>query len=138
MFHADVQRPWTIAVHFLVHGVHHLTLKDRTRLVAPPLLIAFIGLPVFAALYAVLPHAALAQAAFAGLVAGYLVYDLMHYALHHPPSMLAHARWFKRLRLHHLAHHYAQHDRRFGVSNDWTDRLFGTRAAPAESATGAK
>ncbi len=66
----------------------------------------------------------LATAATAGMVAGYLHYVFMHYAIHHwqprPDSYL------DRARRHHALHHHFDDEGNFGVSTAVWDRLFGT------------
>jgi dihydroceramide fatty acyl 2-hydroxylase len=48
---------------------------------------------------------------------------MMHYAMHHSNLPFA---WLKRLKAHHMAHHYGHYNENFGVSNTWTDVLFGS------------
>jgi sterol desaturase/sphingolipid hydroxylase (fatty acid hydroxylase superfamily) len=52
-----------------------------------------------------------------------VVYDLTHYALHHVPLR---GRTLRRLRAHHLRHHYGDHERGFGVTSGVWDWVFGT------------
>lgn len=120
-------------VHFLVHGVHHDWPHDADRLVMPPvlsILLAFlIGTPLR---LAVGPH--LFPPAFAGLVVGYLWYDLTHYAVHHvkPRTELG-----AKIRRHHYLHHFKTPGARFGVSTPFWDYVFGTmpreEKVPAEA-----
>ena len=116
-------------VHFLGHGIHHLDPWDPTRLVMPPLAAVLIALPVFLAIYAVclvlVPAVALGTAlsVFGGLLVGYIVYDLTHYATHH---VRPRTRWGKRLKAWHLAHHHKWPDRLFGVSLPFWDIVFRT------------
>jgi sterol desaturase/sphingolipid hydroxylase (fatty acid hydroxylase superfamily) len=58
---------------------------------------------------------------FPGVVAGYLVYDMSHYAFHH--ASLKHP-LLKRLKKHHLLHHYVDDTRGFGVSSVLWDTIF--------------
>jgi sterol desaturase/sphingolipid hydroxylase (fatty acid hydroxylase superfamily) len=118
---------------FLVHGVHHDWPHDADRLVMPPvvagLLALLVGVPLRLALG---PHAF--PGFFAGLLAGYLWYDLTHYALHHvkPRTALGEA-----LRRNHLLHHFKTPGCRYGVTTPLWDLVLGTmprgeRAAEAE------
>jgi sterol desaturase/sphingolipid hydroxylase (fatty acid hydroxylase superfamily) len=61
--------------------------------------------------------------AFGAFLFGYLAYDLLHYATHHLPMPGAVGRWLKR---HHLLHHHASPDARFGVSSALWDVVFRT------------
>ena len=59
----------------------------------------------------------------AGFFVGYMIYDEMHYALHHhtPKSRVG-----KRLRELHMRHHFQDDERGFGISAPYWDRVFGT------------
>ena len=132
LFHMRPSTNLGVAVHFLIHGVHHRHPMDPGRLIFPPTL----GLAVAALLYALmrcaqLPHA-LACLATSGAASGYVVYDLSHYAIHH--SAFSNA-LFQRLQSAHKAHHIA-HNHTYGVSllgAPW-DYVFGSRAPTKPSA----
>src|SRR3546814_11024863 len=79
-----------------------------------PIVLAFYGL-----FYLVLPASGL-QSFFAGFLAGYVVYDLIHYSLHHAGWR---APWFVWLKRNHLQHHFVEPDRRYGVSYPLWDIL---------------
>jgi sterol desaturase/sphingolipid hydroxylase (fatty acid hydroxylase superfamily) len=66
-----------------------------------------------------------------GLVAGFAIYELIHYRFHfaRPAN-----RFEMRLRTRHLAHHFAIDDRCLGVTTAFWDRLFGTEPDGAELA----
>ncbi len=53
------------------------------------------------------------------------MYDEIHYWIHHGNLPWA---WMRRLKSHHMAHHYSHPNENFGVSNIFTDVLFGTLA----------
>jgi sterol desaturase/sphingolipid hydroxylase (fatty acid hydroxylase superfamily) len=61
---------------------------------------------------------------YGGFVAGYLGYDMMHYAIHHAKRF--DAPLLRRIRQHHLAHHFRDTRRGFGVSSPFWDRVFGS------------
>mgnify|MGYP003581183171 CR=1 FL=1 len=69
--------------------------------------------------------AGLAPAVGAGFLVGYLIYDEMHYALHHhvPKSRLG-----KRLRELHMRHHFQDDEKGFGISAPYWDVVFRTYA----------
>ena len=94
----------------------------RYRLVLPPVL--FIPLAsVFWALYHSLFPPAMARAVFAGSVAGYIFYDMVHYYLHHGIPWTAHLR---RMKTYHINHHYLNYDQGFGITTKFWDGLFDT------------
>lgn len=117
-------------VHFLIHGVHHDWPHDPDRLVMPPvmsiLLAIVLGYPIF---LVVGPR--YFDPFFAGLVIGYIWYDMTHYAVHHvKPRTDAGAK----LRKHHYLHHFKTPEARFGVSTPIWDLVFGTLPREERSA----
>ena len=112
---------------FLFHGVHHAQPKCKTRLVMPPA----VSIPLAALFYGLfwlvvdraLGLPAWLPPIFAGFIAGYLVYDMTHYATHHFPMR---RRLPKALKRHHMQHHYKTPNARFGVSSPLWDLVFGT------------
>lgn len=64
-----------------------------------------------------------ALAMMAGLVCGYIAYDLLHYYTHHGRPRARVGRWLQR---YHLMHHHSQPQRMFGVSQPLVDWVAGT------------
>jgi sterol desaturase/sphingolipid hydroxylase (fatty acid hydroxylase superfamily) len=64
-----------------------------------------------------------APAIWAGLVAGYVCYDSIHYAIHHFPMKSG---ILNRLKQHHLRHHFHDDHSGFGVSSPLWDYIFRT------------
>lgn len=121
-FHWEGSGPITRRIHEIAHGYHHDFPDDGMRLVMPlgasiPLAIVIglglwlLGLPAYT-----LPY-------FVGVVGAYLVYDGLHYAVHHHKPRTA---WGKALRAHHMAHHFAVPDKNFGISHRWLDVVAGS------------
>ena len=116
----------SITIAFLAHGVHHLAPHDEGRLVFPPVLASVIAFAFF--LVFRIPFYSLSQPSyaivFAGGLFGYIIYDCIHYGIHHSKLM---SRFFltRYLQSHHLAHHklgiYG-----FGVTSPLWDLVFGT------------
>jgi sterol desaturase/sphingolipid hydroxylase (fatty acid hydroxylase superfamily) len=127
VFHYPPRTPWQERVTFLFHGIHHAQPQCKTRLVMPPVVSIPLALLFYGASYLVLgivlraPH--WIAPVFAGLVAGYLIYDMLHYTTHHLPM---HGRYLKFLKRYHMLHHFKTPDQRFGVSSPLWDRVFGT------------
>ncbi len=108
--------------YFIAHGVHHEYPSDSTRLVMPPGASVPIAIATWL-LFRWLAGPSAAPAFFAGFVAGYLVYDTTHYAVHHfgmPTS------WGRFLKKRHARHHFVDPDRDYGVSSPLWDVVFGT------------
>ncbi len=122
VFHWEPDHPLGRRFHFIMHGVHHDHPNDRLRLVMPPgasipLAALFLGLFYLAF------GAPIYLPAFAGFILGYLIYDYTHYYLHHivPTTRLG-----KRLREHHMRHHFQDHRYGYGVSSTLWDHVFRT------------
>jgi sterol desaturase/sphingolipid hydroxylase (fatty acid hydroxylase superfamily) len=122
-FHWQPAGKWGERLHFLVHGVHHEWPKDKYRLVMPPavsITLFFVFLGVF---YVTLGNR-LAWAFHGGFVLGYMLYDMTHYYIHHYNPKSGYGR---RLKKHHMLHHFKDSTKRFGVSTMVWDVLFGTK-----------
>lgn len=106
-------------IHFIFHGVHHDYPKDKMRLVLPP----SVSIPLAMAFY-LLFSLFLAQnqlyAFFAGFLIGYLVYDMLHYALHHYNFKSG---LMKKVKQHHMLHHYHDSTKGYGVSSSLWDNI---------------
>ena len=107
---------------FTFHGVHHSAPLDKTRLVMPPAgALIFMGL--FWLLFEAVLPASILGAFFAFFVASYLVYDYIHYAIHHFPMKNPVGRYLK---AHHLQHHFKTPHRHYGVSSPLWDIILRT------------
>jgi sterol desaturase/sphingolipid hydroxylase (fatty acid hydroxylase superfamily) len=123
LFHWTPRFPGGERLHFLVHGVHHQWPKDKYRLVMPPA-VSITLFFVFLGLWYLLFGARLVWPIHAGFVAGYLLYDMTHYYVHHFSPKSDYGRELKK---HHMLHHFKDPTRRFGVSSMVWDRVFGTK-----------
>jgi sterol desaturase/sphingolipid hydroxylase (fatty acid hydroxylase superfamily) len=120
-FHFEPRTMLGKRLHFLVHGIHHAYPRDSTRLVMPPL----VSLPLAGLFYLVFMGllAPFHQPVWVGFVAGYVGYDMIHYAVHHVNFT---SKLGRQLKTHHMHHHFVNPDRAFGVSNPFWDRIFAT------------
>lgn len=133
VFHFVPRSGWGKQIQFMFHGVHHDYPNDSTRLVMPPI----VSIPLAALFYfgfMKILGAYYLPPFFAGFIAGYLAYDLTHYAVHH---FNLHGRVSLYLKQHHLRHHYLDPDNNYGVSSPMWDFVFGTylKRQKQESAT---
>jgi len=122
IFHFEPHGDFQTRLQFVMHGVHHQYPHDKDRLVMPITVSIPLAILLFA-LFQLLLGAA-AWGFFSGFIAGYLGYDMMHYAIHH-------AKGFKspllsKFRNHHLAHHFRDTRLGFGVSSPFWDMVFRT------------
>lgn len=121
LFHFQPKTEIGFRIQFIIHGVHHQYPNDPKRLVMPPvvsLILAVIFWHLFKFSIGIYTFAF-----FPGFVAGYIIYDMTHYAIHHfkPPKNKIRYLW-----KHHLQHHYKAPDKFFGVSTPIWDYVFGT------------
>ena len=121
VFHYEPKTRWGKQLHFVIHGVHHDYPNDARRLVMPPVIsipLAFLFFGLFFLIFG-----SLAPAVFAGLVSGYLCYDMLHYATHHLAMKRGVWLWLKQ---YHLRHHFKDDHVGYGISSPLWDYVFRT------------
>jgi sterol desaturase/sphingolipid hydroxylase (fatty acid hydroxylase superfamily) len=111
---------------FLFHGIHHDEPQDSTRLVMPPVVSITLATAFFFLFRAVL-GTEVTWPFFATFMAGYLVYDFIHFSVHHFKPKTA---WGHRLKDNHMRHHFVDHDAKWGVSSPLWDYIFGSFQQP--------
>ncbi|KII91200.1 hypothetical protein PLICRDRAFT_105152 [Plicaturopsis crispa FD-325 SS-3] len=124
LFHIDYwlpDKPFFLMLHFLLHGIHHYLPMDRLRLVMPPILFGALQMPFTRLAHNVFP-AAVANGIISGAFTFYILYDCMHYALHHTKL----PQYMKEMKKYHLAHHYKNFELGFGVTSKIWDIVFNT------------
>jgi 4-hydroxysphinganine ceramide fatty acyl 2-hydroxylase len=120
VFHYVPKNKLGLRMHFIFHGVHHDYPSDAKRLVLPP----SVSIPLATGFYflfnAILPtHFVFGF--FPAFIAGYLFYDISHYAIHH--FNFKGAIW-KKIKQHHMLHHYQDPGKGYGVSSPLWDKIF--------------
>jgi len=123
IFHFEPEDGIGARLHWMVHGVHHDHPNDPLRLVMPPAVSVPLA-ALFVIAFVLIFGTPIAWAISAGFLAGYLAYDMLHYALHHhrqPRTALE-----RRLRELHMRHHFEDETRGYGISAPWWDIVFGT------------
>ncbi len=122
VFHFEPENGLGARMHWIIHGVHHDHPNDPMRLVMPPAVSVPLGAGVFGLMY-LLAGQHYAPGLGAGFFTGYLVYDLMHYYLHHftPRGPLG-----RMLRERHMRHHFQDDTKGFGISAPYWDDVFRT------------
>jgi dihydroceramide fatty acyl 2-hydroxylase len=132
VFHFEPEDGLGARMHWIIHGVHHDHPNDPLRLVMPPAVSVPLGAVVFGVLYLIF-GARYAPALGAGFFTGYLVYDMIHYYLHHfrPRGRLG-----RMLRERHMRHHFQDETRGFGISAPYWDEVFGTSSRSGGTGAG--
>src|SRR5947208_10732832 len=121
VFHYEPKTRVGKRLHYIIHGVHHDYPNDARRLVMPPSIsvpLAFLFYGMFLLIFA-----RFASSAFAGLVFGYVCYDMLHYATHHFPMKRGMVILLKQ---YHLRHHYNDDHVGYGIRSALCDYVFGT------------
>lgn len=122
VFHFHPTSDFGKRIIFIFHGVHHDYPRDRLRLVMPPS--ASIPLAtLFFLLFSAFISKPFLYGFFPGFLLGYLIYDMMHYAMHHFNYK---GGWFKKIKQHHMLHHYQDPEKGFGVSSALWDQVLHT------------
>ena len=122
IFHYKPDTNWGKKLHFIFHGIHHDFPNDALRLVMPLSVSIPLALFFYFLFRVVLPFDYL-YGFFAAFLVGYLFYDISHYAIHH--ANFKSALW-KKLKQHHMLHHYTNSSKGFGVSSALWDKIFGS------------
>ncbi|MDR6941225.1 sterol desaturase family protein [Mucilaginibacter pocheonensis] len=111
---------WAQRLHFIMHGVHHDYPSDAKRLVLPPSLSIPLATGFYFLFNALLPVNYI-FGFFPGFILGYLFYDISHYAMHHFNFKSG---LFKKIKQHHMLHHYQDPEKGYGVSSPFWDKIF--------------
>ncbi|HMG07288.1 sterol desaturase family protein [Mucilaginibacter lappiensis] len=122
VFHYQPKENWKWAqrLHFIMHGVHHDYPSDAKRLVLPPSLSIPLATGFYFLFKALLP-VNYVFGFFPGFILGYLFYDISHYAMHHFNFKSG---LFKKIKQHHMLHHYQDPEKGYGVSSPLWDKIF--------------
>ncbi|MCH7964404.1 MAG: sterol desaturase family protein [Bacteroidetes bacterium] len=122
IFHFHTTSNFGKRITFMFHGVHHDYPNDTKRLVMPPA----VSIPLatgFFFLFKVLVGDIFVAPFFIGFIAGYLFYDISHYAIHH---FNMHSKFWLVIKNHHMIHHYQRPELGFGVSSPLWDLILKT------------
>jgi sterol desaturase/sphingolipid hydroxylase (fatty acid hydroxylase superfamily) len=122
VFHFMPKSEFGKRLHFIFHGVHHDYPNDSRRLVMAPGISITLAVIFYSLFYFLFGQFYVAPF-FTGYVAGYIFYDMTHYAIHH--FNFKNKFWLN-LKKHHMIHHYMDGNNGYGVSSKLWDHVFGT------------
>lgn len=114
---------YLIMLHFLLHGQHHKSPYDGSRLVFPPSLAAIVIGGFYVALIKIFPEG-LGTSLFVGGLCGYVVYDMIHYYLHYGSPQKG--SYLYGLKAYHVKHHFEHQRAGFGITTTFWDYPFNT------------
>ena len=121
VFHYEpADKPWAQRMHFVFHGVHHDYPSDAKRLVLPPSMSIPLATGFYFLFNAILPTNYV-WGFFPAFILGYLFYDISHYAIHHFNFK---GNIWKKIKQHHMLHHYQDPEKGYGVSSPLWDKIF--------------
>ncbi|KAG9340786.1 hypothetical protein JZ751_020378 [Albula glossodonta] len=114
---------YLITLHFLLHGQHHKSPFDGSRLVFPPGLAS----PVIGGFYLLIGKIfpeGVGLSLFVGGLCGYVVYDMIHYYLHYGSPQKG--SYMYGLKAYHVKHHFEHQRAGFGITTTFWDHPFNT------------
>ncbi|NWH18993.1 FA2H hydroxylase, partial [Grus americana] len=114
---------YLITLHFLLHGQHHKSPFDSSRLVFPPVPASLVIGFFYGILRLLLPEV-LGLSVFVGGLCGYVIYDMMHYYLHYGSPKKG--TYLYGLKAYHVKHHFEHQKSGFGISTRFWDYPFQT------------
>ncbi|XP_034391854.1 fatty acid 2-hydroxylase [Cyclopterus lumpus] len=114
---------YLIMIHFLLHGQHHKSPFDGSRLVFPPGLASLVVGSFYLLLCRTLPEI-LGTSVFVGGLCGYVVYDMIHYYLHYGSPKRG--SYMYGLKAYHVKHHFEHQRAGFGITSTFWDHPFKT------------
>jgi sterol desaturase/sphingolipid hydroxylase (fatty acid hydroxylase superfamily) len=124
VFHLESRSLAVRRLVFVVHGVHHETPDDPTRLLMPPAP-AIVACSILYAIFWTTLGRPWVEPFFAFFLMGYLAYDYIHFAVHHGRPRTRVGRFLRRW---HMLHHFVTPEARWGVSSPLWDHVFRTAA----------
>ncbi|KAK7891975.1 hypothetical protein WMY93_023938 [Mugilogobius chulae] len=114
---------YLITIHFLLHGQHHKSPFDGSRLVFPPGIASLVVGLFYLSLKIVLPHI-VGVSVFVGGLCGYVIYDMIHYYLHYGSPKKG--SYLYSLKAYHVKHHFEHQRSGFGITTTFWDHPFNT------------
>ncbi|XP_059848629.1 fatty acid 2-hydroxylase [Hypanus sabinus] len=114
---------YLITLHFMLHGQHHKSPFDGSRLVFPPVPASLVVGLFFAAFHLLAPGA-VGNSIFIGGLGGYVVYDMIHYYLHY--GCPKKGSYLYELKAYHVKHHFEHQKLGFGITSRMWDYPFKT------------
>lgn len=121
IFHYQPSSEMGKRLHFVFHGVHHDYPKDAKRLVMPPSASIPLAILFYLLFSLFFKNASYLYTFFSGFISGYLCYDMIHYAIHHHNFK---SDIMKKIKQHHMLHHYSDETKGYGVSSSLWDIIF--------------
>lgn len=109
-------------LHSIFHLSHHQYPHDKRKYQT----LILLSLPSGILYYFILKFAAgsYIEPIFSGFIIGYLLYEFAHYSTH---KLKMDSKTLKRLKQHHMHHHFLDQEKNFGVTSALWDIIFKTQ-----------
>ncbi|MBV1833524.1 sterol desaturase family protein [Komagataeibacter pomaceti] len=122
LFHLQARYVAVQSLVYLLHGNHHEQPNHPLRNLMPlsvtiPLAGVIWGVGIF------MLGSGRGGSLAAGFFGGYVFYDVIHYSCHQFPMR---GPLLRRLKIHHINHHYRDHHTNYGITSTFIDRTFHT------------
>ncbi|XP_067906031.1 fatty acid 2-hydroxylase [Heterodontus francisci] len=114
---------YLITLHFMLHGQHHKSPFDGSRLVFPPVPASLV-VALFLAAFHFFAPGAVGKSIFVGGLCGYVIYDMIHYYLHYGSPKKG--SYLYGLKAYHVKHHFEHQRLGFGITSQFWDYPFHT------------
>ena len=125
VFHIDFDlNPKTADFVNASHLSHHKAPRDPDKLLVKPLYGLVVSAIIFSAAFVLSRSIFSAAGIMAGIWAGFLYYEAVHYRVHLTTSPSG---FIARQRRAHFYHHFTNHERCFGVTSPLWDYVFRTQ-----------
>lgn len=126
VFHFEPRSDLLKKAVYIIHGNHHSHPNDPLRNLMPPIVSISVGGLIWLALVSAI--GAQGTWVLLGFMAGYVAYDLVHFACHQFPMK---GRLGNALKVHHMRHHHLKAGGNYAITGMIWDRVFGTRISSA-------
>ncbi len=123
VYHWNTRREPFKSMVSMLHLAHHRDTDDKYLIFSPLTVSLLLSSVLYLVFFAVTQSWSAGALMMSGLTVGYTYYEWLHYGAHH---FKTHQPMYKYLRKYHLAHHFKQPKKCFGVTNPFWDMLFGT------------
>ncbi|XP_029464740.1 fatty acid 2-hydroxylase [Rhinatrema bivittatum] len=114
---------YLIVLHFMLHGQHHKSPYDSSRLVFPPVPASLV-IGFFCGIILLLFPKIVGLSIFVGGLFGYIMYDMIHYYLHYGSPK--EGSYLYGLKAYHVKHHFEHQKSGFGITSKLWDHSFHT------------
>jgi len=129
-FHYKIKNEKLRKLHAIFHLSHHQYMHDKRKYQT----LMLLSLPSAVLYYYLLKSlfGIYVEPIFTGMMIGYVIYEFTHYSTH---SMKMDFILIRRLKQHHMHHHFLAPEKNFGVTSPFWDIVFKTRLTESKKNT---